>query len=118
MGSFPFSTDSAAWNYIKGTNNCPADQPLPMGDIRWGLAATAGALSWWHIDSNGFATYLDPKAGTKFVIVARRKFDGTGGSVLESFSEIDVYLNKFDSQLPNADRWELEAVILAPGTRL
>ena len=118
MGSFLFSTDSAAWKSIKGTKYCPTDQPLPTGDLRWGLAATAGALSLWHIDSNGFATYLDPKSGAMFVIVGRRKFDGVGGSHLESFSEVDIFLNKFEAELPNADRWDLEAVILSPGTRL
>jgi hypothetical protein len=115
MGSFPFSTDSAAWNSIKGMNFCPADQPLPIGDIRWGLAATAGALSWWHTDSNGFATYLDSRAGKKWIIVGRRKFND---STLESFSEVDIFLNKFEIEQPNADRWDLEAMILAPGTRL
>jgi hypothetical protein len=116
LGSIPFSTDVAAWNGIKGTHNCPADQRLPIGDIRWALAATAGALSWWHIDSNGFATYLDAKAGKKLIMVGRRK--SCGANNLESFSEVDIFLKKFEVDLPNADRWDLEAVILAPGTRL
>jgi len=115
MGSFPFSTDSAAWNSMKGTNNCPADQLPPMGDLRWGLAATAGAISWTHIDSNGFGTYFDPSAGKKLIIVGRRKFDRTS---LESFSEVDIFLNDFDVSAPNGDRLDLEAVILAPGTRM
>ena len=72
----------------------------------------------WNIDSNGFAIYLDPKSGAMFVIVGRRKFDGVGGSHLENFSEVDIFLNKFEAELPNADRWDLEAVILTPRTRL
>jgi uncharacterized membrane protein len=116
MGSFPFSTDSAAFNCIKGTNNCPADQALPIGDIRWGLAATAGAVSWWHIDSNGFASYIDAEAGSKWWIVARKKINS--GKYFEGQSEVDIYLNNFEVDAPNRDRWALEAVFLAPGTRL
>jgi hypothetical protein len=115
MGACPLSTDSAAWNSTRGMNCCPANQPPPLGDIRWGLAATAGALSWFHIDSNGYATYLDSKAGSKEIIIGRRKF---GEDNFNSFSEVDIFLNGFETEDPNADRWDLEAMILPPGTRL
>jgi hypothetical protein len=114
MGAFPFSTDSAAWNSTSGMDNTPADQQPPIVDIRWGLAATAGALSWWHIDSNGYATYLDAKAGSKWIIVARRKI----GNGLASFSEVNIFLNGFEFEEPNTDRWDIEAMILQPRTRL
>lgn len=106
MGAFPISTDSEAWNSTKGMSNCPADQTPPTGDLRWGLAATAGALSWWHIDSNGYGTYLDPKAGSKLIIMARRFFEEFS---LESFSHIDLYLGKWRLDEPHEDRWDLEA---------
>jgi hypothetical protein len=108
-----FSTDSAAWDSTNGiSSNYPNAHP-PYNDIRWGLAATAGAISWWHIDSNGFATYLDCKCGKKFIIMGRRKEES-----FESFSEIDIFLNDFKLDEPNTDRWDLEAVVLPPRTRL
>ena len=67
--------DSAAWNGTKGTANCGDDKALPLGDIRWGIAATTGALHWWHLDSEGFGTYIDTRAGLKWWIVGRRKGD-------------------------------------------
>jgi hypothetical protein len=115
MGAFPLSTDSAAWNITKGTSGCRSEQQPPIGDIRWGLASTAGAISWFHIDSNGYATYLDARGGKKYVIIGRRKLDQ--GS-LESFSEVDIFLNNFEMDEPNEGRWDLEAVVLPPGTRL
>jgi len=115
MGDFPFSTDTVAWKRTKGNMNCPPDQGPPLEDLRWGLAANAGALSWWHIDSNGFATYVDTRAGDKVFVFARRK---GGGRNFESRSEIDFFLNGMEVDEPNVDRCDLEAVTLPPRTRL
>jgi hypothetical protein len=116
MGSFPFSTDSAAWNSTKGTVNCDAEKAPPLTDFRWGLASRAGAISWWHIDSNGFGSYIDTKAGSKWWIVARRK--GSDHS-FESFSEVENFFDGLHQvDRPNLEHFELEAVILPPRTRL
>ena len=116
LSSFSFSTDAAAWNGTKGTANCGDDKALPLGDIRWGIAATTGALHWWHLDSEGFGTYIDTRAGLKWWIVGRRK--GTAHK-FESFGEIDTFFNdRYDMEKPNLDLWDLEAVILPPNTRL
>lgn len=114
LDSFSFSTDSAAWNGTKGAANCGGDKGLPLGDIRWGIAATTGALHWWHLDSDGFGTYIDTRAGLKWWILARRKVHN-----LESFGEINTFVSdRYDMEQPNSDSWDLEAVILSPNTRL
>jgi hypothetical protein len=116
MGFLKFSTDSAAWRATKGTKGCSQEETPPLASIRWGLAATAGALSWIHLDSNGFNTYVDVKAGYKWWIVLRRK-----GEVyyFESISEVDAFFDgNYDVDKPNDGKWDLEAVLLPPGTRL
>ena len=116
MGMFPFSTDSAAWKCTKGAAGCAQEQAPPLADLRWGLAATAGSISWWHLDSVGFGTYVDTKAGMKWWIVARRKGHGHR---FESISEVDTFFGTgYDMDKPNLERWDLEAVALPPGTRL
>jgi hypothetical protein len=115
LGSHPFSTDAAAWNGTKGAANCEGKKPLPLSSIRWGIAATTGASHWWHVDSDGFGTYIDVKAGLKWWIVARRKGTGNG---FESFGEVGTFMGSFHTDEPNDDMWDLEAVILHPGTRL
>lgn len=116
MGLFPFSTDSTAWKCTKGAAGFEQEKAPPLGDLRWGLAATAGALSWWHIDSDGFGTYVDTRAGLKWWIVARRKGHG---HMFESFSEVDTFFKgKYEIDEPNQERWDLEAVVLPPRTRL
>lgn len=116
MGQFPFSTDSMAWKCTKGAAGFEQEKPPPLGDFRWGLAATTGALSWWHIDSNGFGTYVDTKAGLKWWIVARRKGHAHR---FETISEMGTFCDKgYEVDEPNAEKWDLEAVILPPRTRL
>jgi hypothetical protein len=116
MGMFPFSTDSTAWKCTKGAAGFEQEQAPPLADFRWGLASTAGAISWWHIDSNGFGTYVDTKAGLKWWIVARRKGHGHG---FETISEVDKFCDgEYEVDDPNAEKWDLEAVILPPRTRL
>jgi hypothetical protein len=116
MGMQPFSTDSAAWVCTKGAAGSRQSQAPPLADFRWGLAATTGALSWWHVDSDGFGTYVDTKAGLKWWIVARRKGKEHD---FESFSEADTFFDgRYEVDEPNQDKWDLEAVVLHPGTRL
>ncbi|KAF8810817.1 hypothetical protein BYT27DRAFT_7016126, partial [Phlegmacium glaucopus] len=80
---------------------------------RWGLAAMSGAISWWHVDSNGFGSYIDVKAGVKWWIVAQR-WDGH-----ESFSEVMKFFDSsYEVEEPNDEDWDLEAVMLHPRTRL
>jgi hypothetical protein len=116
LGMWPFSTDSAAWRATKGEIGCAQDEVPPLADIRWGIAATTGALSWLHLDSNGFGTYIDTKAGLKWWIVLRRKGDEHR---FESISEVGYFFDgEYREDEPNEEKWDLEAVLLPPRTRL
>ena len=107
MGTAPvsptpkFSSDLVAWEFIS------RGIPPPIGDIRWGLAATAGARTWFHIDSNGFNTFIDVKCGFKawFCI-----YDKSG-----DFNFIDAFK---DFKLDEAGDYQIEVILLTPGTRL
>lgn len=96
-----FSTDLLAWA------STATETPPPIGDIRWGLAATAGAKTWFHIDSNGFNTFIDVKCGFKAWICIRDE--------LGQFVAIDAFK---DFELDDASRYQMEVVLLSPGTRL
>jgi hypothetical protein len=117
MGRWPFSTDSAAWKATKGMLSCSTENNPPMADFRWGLAATTGALSWIHLDSNGLGTYIDLRAGKKVWIVLKRKGDNFRN--FESCSDAEPFFSGVHNvDEPNVKYWDLEAVVLAPGTRL
>jgi hypothetical protein len=107
MGTAPvsptprFSTDLVAWE------STSRGIPPPIGDIRWGLAATPGARSWFHIDSNGFNTFIDVKCGLKVWMCIH---DKNG-----QFLSIDAFK---DFELDDAVNYRIEAILLTPGTRL
>jgi len=112
LGHHRFSTDSAAWRATKGRRESADSEAPPVADIRWGLAATKGAVHWWHIDSDGFGTYLDVITGCKWWIVAKQK------DKAPAFGSTSLFLGRYELEEPNTDLWDLEAILLQPGTRL
>ena len=105
------SSDTVAWDQTKEKPFCKKNMEKPLTDIRWGLAATAGAVTNWHLDTNGFCTYIDVQEGAKWWVVAQERKGGP------SFASRDLY-NKFNPQDANLDLWEVHAIYLTPGDRL
>lgn len=107
MGTAPvsptpkFSTDLVAWE-ITGRGI-----PPPIGAIRWGLAATGGAQTWFHMDSNGFNTFIDVKCGYKAWLSIYDKYG--------HFQLIDAFK---DFVLDEPGNFQIEVILLTPGTRL
>ena len=112
LGHHRFSTDSVAWRATKGRRGSSDAEAPPLADVRWGLAATKGAVHWWHIDSDGFGTYLDVVTGKKWWIVAKEKNNAP------TFGSTSLFLGEYELEEPNVDLWDLEAILLQPGTRL
>jgi len=90
---------------------------IPVPDIRWGLCATKGAWHGFHIDSDGFGTFIDVRTGKKWWIVARPWKKGMAG--LRDFADVNIFMNEsYDPDKPGEELWALEAILLEPGTRL
>ncbi|KAH6901004.1 hypothetical protein BKA70DRAFT_1437233 [Coprinopsis sp. MPI-PUGE-AT-0042] len=82
---FPFSSEHIAWLRTLGNHFCFS--PYPTSSTRWSLVAFNGALHYFHIDSDGFGTWVEVKTGLKLWVVARPK-DGS----IPSFQDIDGFL--------------------------
>jgi len=108
-----FSSDVEAWRVTEGLPYCEHDTRYPTSDMRWGLAATAFARHWIHIDCDGLCTVIDPLCGSKLWFIFSPHEDDSSST----FGDIDQFFDSFDVTKPQ-EHWIAEVVYLKPGTRL
>ncbi|KAG6826539.1 hypothetical protein H0H92_015421 [Tricholoma furcatifolium] len=101
-----YFTDVVAWKTSAGRSYCDARSPYPIPDMRWFLAST-GSLSPWHIDSNGYGTFISPQNGMKLWYIA----SPLSGS-FEEFRQPALFLNNYDHWKPNIERWQIERIVV------
>ena len=54
-----YATDVVAWDYLRGKPYCGHfTHPYPTADMHWRLAGTANAVTFLHIDSDGYSTFV------------------------------------------------------------
>jgi hypothetical protein len=110
-----YATDMVAWDHVRGRHHCKTiTTPYPMEHVRWGLAGTAHTFTALHIDSDGFATFVQVMCGMKVWVVYRPCSD-------LPLSNIDVFTKGDAFQLgsiPKNARFGLEAIVLKPGDQL
>lgn len=110
-----YATDMVAWDFLLGNPHCGVtNTPYPTGHVRWGLAGTAHAVSTLHIDSDGFATFVQVMCGMKLWAVYRP-------SATLPLSDINAFILPDVFQLdimPEKAKSGLEAVVLRPGDML
>lgn len=107
-----FASDVKAWTQTFKNSN--KSYQYPTTSTRWGLAATSGAYHKWHIDTDGFGTYVDPKTGNKVWFVARPKDMGS----FSLFADRNLFYTDYTMESPNTHLWDIEFVFMEPGTRL
>ena len=99
--------------------NQTADHNFPCSSTCWVLAATKGALTGFHIDTDGMVTYIQcvSNEGCKWWIVATPRSDaGESEAFLDFQSLFDVYNLVDVSEM--LSKVKLEAIYLTKGTRL
>lgn len=90
-------------------------RPFPIGDFRWGLAATSGAFNRWHIDSDGFGTFVEPISGAKWWFMAR-PIDSLAPDM---FNSTGFLMNEdWDLDMAGNGVFAVEAILLEPGSML
>ena len=72
------------------------------------------ATSWFHIDANGYGTAVDSVCGAKYWVLA--KSSGSGGK--GDLSTVAAYEDDWEPHQSQVDRFQMEAVLLKPGTVL
>jgi hypothetical protein len=96
-----------------------AREEYPTISFRWGLAATEGAFSSFHIDSEGVGTYVScvNQNGAKWWVIVGPK-DKSRLSSFAKFKEVYGFYQGFGADPSKLGDVQVEAVLLKPGTRL
>ncbi|KAG6887431.1 hypothetical protein C0992_012277 [Termitomyces sp. T32_za158] len=108
-----FSSDFWAWTEVQGKGFCKSRNPYPVPEMRWGLASTSGTYHYFHLDANGYGTFVVVDCGCKLWFLASPR-----GGEEAGFDSIDMYAVDFEASEPNLNLWNLELVVLKPGTKL
>ncbi|KAJ3744531.1 hypothetical protein EV360DRAFT_12550, partial [Lentinula raphanica] len=79
--------------------------------LSWGLFATSHALHQFHVDCEGYGTWVMPHTGSKYWITAipRQESD---------FASTEMFGSQFGVDGHNSQRWGLYGFILEPGDML
>src|SRR6266704_3641353 len=100
-----YATDVVAWDYLRGKPYCGSHTtPYPTAHMHWGLAGTANTVTFLHIDSDGFSTFLWVLVGKKIWGIYRQ-------SPELPLSSVNVFLdeNFLLDEIPDSETYGLEA---------
>ena len=109
-----YATDVVAWDYLRGKPYCGNFiNPYPTTHMRWGLAGTANAVTFLHIDSDGYSTFVRVMTGKKVWGILQE-------SPEHQFSSPDFFLNDtfLLDEINEGSTFGLEAIVLRPGDTL
>jgi len=112
--------ETTAWNATVGLPYCD-EQPMPVNEFRWGLAATAGALHFLHIDCEGLGTFIDVKCGEKIFFVPRPNIlshPSPSRDGHDTFGNLELFLEDYSPENPVRSLWSVEAILLSAGSRM
>lgn len=107
------ATDTFAWT--EAIVHPEGGSVYPFAAFKWGLCGLGGAETTYHVEPDGVHTVVDPLTGDKWWIMFRPK----GNKDFCQFARISqFYSGKFDIDKATCEMWDIEAVLLTPGTRL
>ena len=115
----PPSLSSDLTSYRRRVAKGDTDDLFPCSAMRWGLCATAGAFTTFHIDADGLATYIAciNEGGSKWWILVGPK-DSALHSPFSNAEKMFAFHNSRPISLEALGDVQVEAVLLTPGTRL
>ncbi|KAG6914138.1 hypothetical protein DXG01_002233 [Tephrocybe rancida] len=82
----PQSADYA-WSSTQGSSFCKRQKLYPVTEMRWGLASTGGTYHHFHINADGYGTFMVVDHGYKLWFLASPKSRDFG-----EFASINLYM--------------------------
>ncbi|KAG6883683.1 hypothetical protein C0993_004691, partial [Termitomyces sp. T159_Od127] len=109
--NLPYSTDTVAWKRTRRHTYCGDDRLFPVPDMRWAIASTGATTHYWHVDSDGFGTFIQVVTGCKIWYVATPK-----SGLFDDFADVSLFTHEYDISAANDERWNIARLVLVPGT--
>ena len=112
------SSDKWAWVQTNGASGFRV-MAHPSDDMTWSTAGSQGAVSWIHVDDDGFCTSTQILVGKKYWVVFYRNPSLPDGDLRGDMGSIS-WAASIDELLAHAlDGWFVaEAIEMTPGTLL
>lgn len=108
------ASDRRFWKATIGLPFCGSEVHLPEQWLTWSTVSTEGAYQPWKIVNNGLSLYLKVVVGCELVMIAKpRANSGPLG-----FGRPSLYGTPFTPIGENSELWDVEYVLLCPGTEL
>ncbi|TFK62187.1 hypothetical protein BDN72DRAFT_863022 [Pluteus cervinus] len=95
---------------LKDDDPLMKDQAGDLSGLFWGLVCTDGTFHMWHVDANGFATFIDVHSGYKLWIIA---YPNNPAKLADPKFTAEFKVNR-----PAPEDWKVEAILLAAGDGL
>ena len=111
-----FNSDAHALHLTHASPGWKGAWGVPVASMRFGSCFTKNAFLRWHIAPHGFAKFIQVVHGALWVFIARPDMP-PGTSDFRSFSSIDLFFS-FNVNEANHIKYDMEAILLEPGTRL
>jgi hypothetical protein len=104
-------SDVEAFRNMAGMRYCRPSKAFLFPSMMWGLAVTADAYHTFHLDCDGFATYVKVQTGVKWWIVACLK-EGV------SLADTTLFTGDYHIDKTDARRFNYKVILLEPGMQL
>lgn len=110
------ATHESAMQITRGMKGI-ASIPSLADEMIWGTAALQNAVSWQHVDDEGFGTVVTNMVGSKYWVLARPRSDRQDKSVGDMGSSM-AFGKTLKPTTAYDDVFEHEGVLLEPGSVL
>ena len=87
-------------------------------DTIWGTAALRHAVSWQHVDDEGFATVIMNMVRSKYWVLARRRPESSNDDTQDDMGSAVAFGRTLRPLSASNDIFEHEALLLEPGSVL
>ena len=106
------SSDMWSWQRTINKRFCKTSDPFPIPGSRWASVSTSGTHNLWQTEGLCTLVEIQNEGGLNICFVAAEREGG------KPFSALTTFLGHWDVNKPSTDRWDVEAMVLAPGVKL